>query len=140
VADAAKVALAERQQVSVIDVLVGLGWLHPSNVDRWERGRIEYLELAVFVGSEKIAAALEALLDWARERELRPREMGYSARARDPRPLRFSADGDPEIERLYRTHWVSPEMSEAGRERLAERQGRPPDLVVISALGEWTCN
>jgi hypothetical protein len=140
VAEAAKAALAERQNVSVIDVLVGLGWLHPSNVDRWRQGRIEYLELVVFVGPDKIAAALEALLDWARERELRPSEMAYPARARDRRPLRFTASGDPEIERLYRTHWVSPEMSEAGRERLAERQGPPPDLVVISALGEWTCS
>jgi hypothetical protein len=66
--------------------------------------------------------------------------MPYPARARDPRPLRFTASGDPDVERSYRTHWISPEMSENDRERLAERQGRPPDLVVVSPLGEWTCS
>jgi hypothetical protein len=140
VAEAGEAALAERQQVSAIDVLTGLGWLHPVNVDGWRRGRIEYLEQVVFVGPDKLAAALEALRVWARERELRPTEMPYPARAREPRPLRFTASGDPEIESSYRTHWISPQMSENDRERLAERQGRTPDLVVISPLGEWTCS
>jgi hypothetical protein len=53
--------------------------------------------------------------------------------------LRFSKSGDEGIERAYRTHWVSPELSERKRERLAERQSRPPDLVVVSPVKEWTC-
>lgn len=51
----------------------------------------------------------------------------------------FSASGDPGIERAYRTHWVSSELSAAKRERLAERHSRPPDLVVIAASKPWTC-
>jgi hypothetical protein len=61
------------------------------------------------------------------------------ARTWDRRPLRFSKSGDEAIERAYRTHWVSPELSERARERLAERQSRPPDLVVVSPVKEWTC-
>ena len=38
--------------------------------------------------------------------------------------LRFSRSGDPTIERLYRTQWVSPEMSRRKRERLAEKASR----------------
>jgi hypothetical protein len=53
--------------------------------------------------------------------------------------LRFSVSGEPAIERAYRTHWVSPELSEAKQRRLAEQQSRPPDLVVISPLKDWTC-
>ncbi len=53
--------------------------------------------------------------------------------------MRFSKSGDPGIEAAYRTHWVSPELSEAKNVRLAEKQGRAPDLVVISALKEWIC-
>jgi hypothetical protein len=68
-----------------------------------------------------------------------PSETGYVARTRDRRALRFSVSGSPEIERAYRTHWVSPELSAAKRERLAQRQSRPPDLVVISPLKDWTC-
>ena len=67
-------------------------------------------------------------------------ETVYLSRARDRHPLRFSKSGEPGIERAYRTHWVSPELSTAKRERLQERQSRPPDLVVISPLKAWTCS
>jgi hypothetical protein len=73
------------------------------------------------------------------EQGLQPSETAYVARTRDRRPLRFSRSGDDAIERAYRTHWVSPELSEAKRQRLAERQSRTPDLVVISPLNEWKC-
>ncbi len=56
------------------------------------------------------------------------------------RPLRFSKLGDEGIERAYRTHWVSPELSERRRDRFAERKSRPPDLVVVSPVKEWTCS
>ena len=68
-----------------------------------------------------------------------PSETAYVARTRDRRSLRFSKSGNPDIERAYRTHWVSPEPSESKRERLAERQSRLPDLVVISPVNDWTC-
>ena len=68
---------------------------------------------------------------------MKPSETAYVARTRDRRPLRFSKSGDPEIERAYRTHWVSPELSERKRERLAERQSRPPELVVVSPVKEF---
>jgi hypothetical protein len=58
----------------------------------------------------------------------------WAARRRGRRPLRFSVSGATEIERAYRTHWVSPELSAAKRLRLAQRQSRPPDLVVLSPL------
>lgn len=61
------------------------------------------------------------------------------ARTRDRRPLQFSRSGDAAIEAAYRTHWVSPELSEAKQRRLTERQSAAPDLVVISALGDWSC-
>jgi hypothetical protein len=67
-------------------------------------------------------------------------ETGYVARTRGRQLLRFSKSGDPGIERAYRTHWVSPELSEQTRARLAERQSRPPDLVVISPVKDFTCS
>jgi hypothetical protein len=77
---------------------------------------------------------------WATARGLKPSETGYVARTRGRRQLRFSKTGDPAIELAYRTHWVSPELSQRKRERLAERQSRPPDLVVISPVKEWMCS
>lgn len=77
---------------------------------------------------------------WAQSRGLRPSETAYVARTRGRRELRFSKSGEPSIELAYRTHWVSPDLSDRKRERLAERQSRPPDLLVISPTRDWTCS
>jgi hypothetical protein len=136
---AAEAALAERRFVTAVDVLVGVGWLAPSAVDRWRQGRVDYLEREVQANLHKISTAMALFRRWAEERGLWPSETAYVARTRDRRPLRFSDSGNPDIERAYRTHWVSPELSEAKRAALAERQSQPPDLVVIQALKDWTC-
>ena len=125
--------------MTAIDVLVGLGWLEPRRVDDWRQGRVPYLEAVVIASLGKISTAMKVFRQWAAARGLAPSETAYVARTRDRRPLRFSKSGDEGIERAYRTHWVSPELSERKRERLAERQRRPPDLVVVSPVKEWTC-
>lgn len=139
VARAAEAALAERQFVTVIDVLTGIGWLAGSAVDRWRQGRVDYLEQEVQANLSRISAAMALFRRWAERHDLVPSETMYVARTRDRRALRFTRSGEPAIERAYCTHWVSPGLSEAKRRRLVERQSRPPDLVVIQARGEWTC-
>jgi hypothetical protein len=139
VVEAAEAALAERKYVTAIDVLVGIGWLQPRRVEEWRQGRVDYLERVTQASLGKLSRAMSIFRRWARDRGLKPSETGYVARSRGRRPLRFSKSGNSEIERAYRTHWVSPELSEGKRERLAERQSRPPDLVVVSPLKEWTC-
>jgi hypothetical protein len=137
---AAEAALAQRRFVTAIDVLVGLGWLEPRRVDEWRQGRIAYLVATVIASLGKISTAMTVFRQWAAARGLTPSETAYVARTRDRRPLRFSKSGDEGIERAYRTHWVSPELSEGRRERLAERQSSPPELVVVSPVKEWTCS
>jgi hypothetical protein len=136
---AAEAALAERKMVSTIDVLVGVGWLAPSEVDKWRQGRIPYLEAAAQVNLGKLSTAMKYFQGWARDRGLRPSETAYVARTRDRRSLRFSKSGAPEIERAYRTHWVSSDLSLKKRQRLAEQQSKPPDLLVISPRSPFTC-
>jgi hypothetical protein len=128
----AEAALAEQLYVSVIDVLVGLGWLAPTHLDEWRQGRVPCLERMVQASLPKLSTAMGVLRRWAHRRGLVPSETGYVARTRDRLPLRFSVSGATAIERAYRTHWVSLELSAAKRERLAERHSCPPDLVVIS--------
>jgi len=140
VARAAEDALAEHKFVSPIDVLCGLGWLHPSNVERWRRGRPARLEDVVFIEPAKSASAIRLLEHWASARGLEPSECPYPARSRTPRELRFSAADDPELERAYKTHWLSPDLSEAERVGREEREARRPDLVVIQPLMEFTCS
>ena len=136
---AAEAALAERRVVSAVDVLIGLRWLTPAALARWQQGRVDDLESVIQVNLDKLSAAMAILHRWARDQDLQPSETAYLARTRDRRPLRFSRSGDSGIERAYRIHWVSPELSAAKRQRLAETQSRPPELVVISPLNEWAC-
>jgi hypothetical protein len=136
---AAETALAERKFVTAIDVLLGLGWLTPRQVDEWRQGRVDYLERVVIASLGKISTAMRCFRGWAQARGLTPSETGYVARTRGRQPLRFSKSGDPEIEQAYRTHWVSPELSQRKRARLNERQSRPPDLVVISPVKDFAC-
>jgi hypothetical protein len=136
VTDAAEAALAAQEFVAAVDVLIRLGWLAPSSQRAWRQGRIPYLEQALSVNPEKVAKALGHLRGWAQRRGLQPNETTYVARTRDRRALRFAESGGPDAELAYRTHWVSPNLSKRGR----ERQGRPPDLVVVSPIGDWTCS
>lgn len=133
-------ALAEHQYVRPVDVLLGLGWLAPSHLDRWRQGRVPYLEQVIQANLGKVSTAMVEFRRWAQASGLTPSETTYLARTRDRRRLRFSAGDDPSIEQAYRTHWVSPELSERKRERLAEQQNRPPDLVAVAAINPWTCS
>jgi hypothetical protein len=140
VARAAEQALAECRYVSPVDVLIGLGWLAPSQVAAWRQGRVEDLESLTNAGLGKLSTVLRALQSWAEQHGLRPSETAYHARTRDRRPLRFSKGGDPALERAYHTHWVSPTLSNRQRDQMAERASRTPDLVVISPLAhDWVC-
>ncbi|ETK33746.1 hypothetical protein MPTA5024_22930 [Microbispora sp. ATCC PTA-5024] len=139
VAQAAEIALGTRRYVTAIDVLTGLRWLHGRHVDAWRQGRVDSLERLAAVDEARMAEAVAHLGEWAAERGLLPSETAYRAASRDGRPLRFTTAGDDELERRFRVHWVSPELSESRRRQLAERLDRAPDLVVVAPLEPWTC-
>jgi hypothetical protein len=136
---AAETALGRQKYVAPLDVLIGIGWLPQTVVQAWRRGRIASLDEHLSVHPDKQAAALACLQRWARLNGLEPSETDYVAGSRDRRSLRFTSDGTPAIELLFRTHWISPELSAAERERLTQRQSKAPDLVVVMPLKEWTC-
>lgn len=141
VRQAAEAALSDKKYVSTIDVLVGIGWLAPSNVDAWRQTRIDYLEQAIAAGLPRISEAMHVFRTWAMVKGLVASETDYVARQPGRAPLRFSKSGDANIERHYRTHWVSPDLKEKARQRLAEKMNRPPQLVAIVPLNpDWTCH
>jgi hypothetical protein len=138
---AAEAALATQHYVSPLDVLVGIGWLDAGAVKRWRQGQIDCLERVVQTNLSRISEAMKLFRSWAAGKGLSASETDYVARTPQRERLCFSRSGDPTIERLYRTHWVSPELSEKKRERLAEKASRAPELVVIQPLNtEWTCH
>ncbi|MGI8875033.1 MAG: hypothetical protein ACR2KP_12035 [Egibacteraceae bacterium] len=107
----------------VLDIAVG--WPAPSvrlpapaTRPTWSVGRLD--------------ARARSPRSWAQDQGLKPSETDYVARTRNRRSLQFSRSGEPAIEQAYRTHWVSPQLSERKRERLADRASKPPDLLVIA--------
>ncbi|GAB3743570.1 DUF2293 domain-containing protein [Microlunatus parietis] len=136
---AAESSLADAGVVSPIGVLIGLGWLTEAAVERWRYGKPARLEPVLQVDLAKATMAIGYLETLARERGLRPSETDYVARTVDRRRLQFSESGDPGVERRFRTHWLSPDLPERKQQQLAERQSKPPDLVVISARKPFTC-
>ncbi|MDT5304124.1 MAG: hypothetical protein QOG79_7668, partial [Mycobacterium sp.] len=128
VARIAEALLAERRSVRPIDVLVGLGWLAQANVDRWVQGRVPSIDRCIGVDSDKVMAAFAALQHWAEDRGLTPSEVDYQ-------DLQFTADGDADAERAYRTHWGSTDVAEP----IVERPPRPRGITVIASHNAWTC-
>ena len=138
---AAEAALESGKNVSVIDVLVGIGWLDPGAVKRWRQGQIDHLWDVVQVDATRILQAMNLFQSWATAKGLSQNEVAYVAGTPQRQNLRFSENADPTVEKFCRTHWISPELSEARRERLAEKASRAPELVVVWPLNkEWKCH
>jgi len=132
VVQAAEAALAHHGYVSAIDVLTGMGRLSPEHVESWRKGRLDFLERPMQGNLKKISLSMSLFRQWARGKGLRPSETRYVRWGRGATvDLRFSKSEDPEIERNYRTHFVSPALSERKREKLAEPLSRARQPVVF---------
>jgi hypothetical protein len=79
---AAEVALAARKYVSPIDVLVGIGWLDPGAVKRWQQGQFDHLEGAVQTNLPRISEAMKLFRSRATAKGLIPSETHMSRRRR----------------------------------------------------------
>jgi hypothetical protein len=132
---AAERALASQKYVCAIDVLIGVGWLTSSHVDRWRQGRVPTLAQLAPVDAVKMAAAVAALRRWALDKGLTASPTQYLSAGRDRTQLRFLDGDDAE----FRVHWLSGELSPARQQQLTERQNKPPDLVVVEPVASFDC-
>jgi hypothetical protein len=138
---AAEAALSRQQYVSAIDVLCGMGLLAPSHIDHWRKGQIDFLEQAIQGNFQKISLSLTIFGRWAQETGLKPSETRYTRRTRNGTvDLQFSKSGDPAIEKSYRTHYVSPALSERKQQTLQENLSRAPKPVVFQILRDSQCS
>ncbi len=78
---------------------------------------------------------------WALEKGLKPTETHYVRRTSTGTvDLQFSKSGDPSIEKNYRTHYVSPTLSESKQERLTQKLSSPAQPVVFEILRDSACS
>jgi hypothetical protein len=141
VADAAVRALNHQKHVSPVDVLMGMGMLPQFHFERWQRGQVPDLESSIQCGARKLDDTMKLFLTWARERGLKPHPSSYTIRDRggETRPLKVSASGDPEIERIFTTRWVS-ELPERKQQKVIEKAAAPKEIVVFSTLRDSKCS
>ena len=140
VVEAAEAALADHGYVNAVDVLTGMRLLSPSHVESWRKGRLDFLERWIQGNLDKISRSLSFFWQWARDKGLRPSETRYVRVGRDGTvDLRFTASGDPEIERNYRTHFVSPALAGRKLEKLEEKLSQAPRPVVFEIVRDSEC-
>ena len=138
---AAEAALFRQHYVSAIDVLCGMGLLTDAHVGAWRKGRVDFLERVIQGNLKKISTSMDIFRRWAREKGLKPSETQYIRRTRNGKvSLQFSKSGDPGIEKSYRTHFVSPELSKKKQLRLQEKLEKAPNPVVFQNLRESRCS
>jgi hypothetical protein len=116
VTNAAESILAEQKHVSPLDVLLGIGWVDPNLLRRWQQGQVECLEETIQANPARIAEALSLLSAWAEQEGLVAEQTSYVARTPQRQPLRFSRSGDPALEQLYRRSGF-PRRSRSGSAR-----------------------
>ena len=133
--------IAQKQYVSAIDLLLGLGYLSPTILEDWRRGRIPYLEQRLQANLGKLSFAMQAFRQWALKNGLLPRETAYVQKATSHTiHLIFSKSGDDNIEKMYRTHYISPILTAQKQQRLIDKIEKSPDPVVYILVSESQCS
>ncbi len=118
-----------------------MGLLAPSQVASWRKGRIDFLERVIQGNLKKISLSMSLFRQWAEAKGLQPIETGYALRTRlGTADLRFSMSGDPGIEKSYRTHYVSPALSERKQEQLKEKLSQAAQPVVFQVIRDTRCS
>lgn len=132
--EAISAALKRQQYVSAIDVLVGMQLLAPEKVEAWRKGQIPYLERVMTAGLGTISRSMKFFRQQAAKGGLTPSETVYYRRGPGKHPLQFSKSGNPNIEKAYRTHYVSKALKEKSRARKAQRSASG-DLPPAGEMG-----
>ena len=115
--------------------------MYAGHVESWRKGRLD-VPGALDPGQSKQdrPIAQSIFQQWVNEKGLKPSETRYVRAGREGTvDLRFSQGGDPEIEKTFRTHFVSPALSGRKLEKLEEKLSEPPRPVVFEILRDSEC-
>jgi hypothetical protein len=139
VVQAAETILQRSGSVGPLELFQEMGWLPSSHVDGWRKGN-EYLRVlakSIHAGAGKVEKAIFHFHEWVRQHGLQPIEATYTRRGpRGIEPLQITADGNPEREKFYRTHYAPADLSGKKTARLTEKLTKVPDLVVFEKVSE----
>ena len=120
--------LQAKGYISTVDVLMAMGTLTKENYERWRFRQVSHLEQVLPGSLNKFQFLLRTLRSHARdELGLTPSRTVYTSWGKGHRqPLRFSKYGNPYVEELYSTHYVSRRLKQAKAENLDSPLGPEP--------------
>jgi hypothetical protein len=133
---AAGQVLHAKGYISPVDVLLAMGRLTKQNYERWRFRQVPHLEKVLPGSLNEHAYFCRELRAYAREFNLKPSRTVYTSWGKGRRqPIRFSKYGDPRMEALFSTQYVSPTGVAANRAALAElalpvSAGRSPNAAA----------
>jgi hypothetical protein len=136
---AAEAAFKRNGSVGPLELFQEMGLLQPVHVEGWRKGNECYrvLQQWIQVGPEKFQKTVSYFQEWVKQRGLRPIEAAYTRRGPGGiEQLHVTEDGDPELEKFYRTHYTQADLPEKKAARLAAKLNRPPDLVAFEKVGD----
>ena len=136
---AAERVLAKEKSIGPLELMVGLGFLHFTHMNQWKGGSPHYQDIQsqIQCGEKKLKTVYAEFFAWVSEKKLESFKAEYLCASRDgSQQLQVSADGDPEKEDFFRTHFRSADLTAKQKERIEKKQNKAPDLVVFQLTGE----
>ena len=110
---AAEQLLRDKGYISAVDVLLAMERLSKENYERWRFRQVPHLEKVLPGSLNQHALFCRELRAYARdELDLKPSRTAYMSWGKGRRqPLRFTKYGQPHLEELFSTHYVSPTLA-----------------------------
>ncbi len=139
VRECAEECLERDGAVGPLELLQQMRLLQPVHVEQWRKGNPHWtpIEPHIQCGKDKLRKTYTHFAEWVQERGLVPVEASYLLTGhRGVEPLQITADGDPERERFFRTHFRSAELTEKKSQRLQQKLNKPPDIVTYILVSE----
>jgi len=140
ITSAADEVLAERGYVGMVDALMAVRVLDPAHLRAWHSGRMQYLDEMLQGSPAKFEQSVRAFRQWGEQRGLRREDLPPHDASASFAPKSQTASQIPELDKLFRLHFVSPEMPEKKLEKLREKVGTPPPPTVFSIVRESKCS
>ena len=107
---------------SPVEVLIDIGVLSKEDYERWRFGNVPYLEKVCKINLTKLSKINREIRACAAKSELKPswtfyRQYGTKEKGKGKSvKLRFSKNGDENIEKLYATHYLSKDFTKKPKE------------------------
>lgn len=145
IATIAEPILTSRGRVSLVEVLLELGWVHHNTIARWRRGDLDPLSKALSVDDDKLLEAATLFEAWGRDRANALYDYPHVSTTRDRRMLRFTAGSDTErlhvrfttdkFRTVIESHHPDLEVLETPADFACAECGGPDDWMLPDAAG-----